>query len=225
VRGRNLDGAGTGLILVKELIHGYWSHIAATLPDVEAAKVKLALGPVRQMYGEARAADFGPVAFKAVRTKLVEAKLSISTIRDRMGIIRRMVGWGVENELLPGDGLHRLQAVAPLRVGRDRVKPRKKVPPAPGADIQAILPHLNPTVRAMVELQALTGMRPGEVWRISTGQIDRAGPLWLYQPARHKTAGLGKDRVVPLGPKSQDVLRPCLKADPFFPAGNLGAAL
>jgi hypothetical protein len=98
VRGRKLpeSGSGTGDILVKELILGYWSHVEATLPEVEAVKVKLALKPVREMYGDIPAAKFGPVAFKAVRTRLVDAKLSITTIRDRMGIIRRMVGWGVE---------------------------------------------------------------------------------------------------------------------------------
>jgi integrase len=219
VRGRKPAGTlpGEGRsddFLVKELVHGYWSHVKATLPDVEAVKVRLALAPVRRMYGEARAADFGPVAFKAVRAKLVEAKLSISTIRDRMGIIRRMVAWGVENERLPGDAVHRLRAVAPLRASRDGVKPARKVRPAPEEHIRAILPHLNPTVRAMVELQALTGMRPGEVWRMTTGQIDRSGDPWVYSPAKHKTEGRGKARDIPLGPRAQEALGPWLKADP-----------
>ena len=207
-------GAGPAEILVKELILGYWAHVSATLPDVEAEKVKLALKPARQMYGDIPAAKFGPVAFKAVRTKLVDSGLSISTIRDRMGIIRRMIGWGVENELLPGDALHRIKSVAPLRVRRDRVKPRKKVQPAPEEHIEAILPHVNPTIRAMVELQALTGMRPGEVWQMTTGQINRSGELWLYGPEKHKTIDWGKDRTIPLGPKAQELLRPWLKADP-----------
>jgi integrase len=177
-------------------------------------KVKLALKPVRELYGEIKAAEFGPVAFKAVRTKLVDSRLSITTIRDRMGIIRRMIGWGVENELLPGDALHRIQAVAPLKVARDRVKPAKKVKPAPEEHIAALLPHLNPTVRAMVEIQALTGMRPGEVWRMTTGQIDRTGDLWVYSPLKHKTDGWHKTRDIPLGPRAQEALRPWLKADP-----------
>ena len=51
VRGRKLDspGAGVDSILVEELVNGYWSHVSATLPDVEAVKVKLALKPVRQV--------------------------------------------------------------------------------------------------------------------------------------------------------------------------------
>jgi hypothetical protein len=57
------------------------------------------------------------------------------------------------------------------------VKPQKKVKPAPEEHIDAILPHLTPSVRAMVEVQRLTGMRPGEVCRMTTGPIDRTGEL------------------------------------------------
>jgi integrase len=203
-------------MLVRELILGYHSHLAATNPEI-ADKVIQALSVVRKMYGETPAAKFGSIAFKAVRLKMIEADLAITTIRDRMGVIRRMVAWGVENEMLPADALERIKAVAGLRVGRDKVKPSKKVQPAPEEHIRAILPHCGPVVRAMVELQALTGMRPQEVRLIRTGWIDRSSELWVYRPIRHKTADLGKVREVPLGPKAQDVVRPWLKADPDAP--------
>jgi len=216
--GRRAPGKATesSELLVKELILGYYSHLAATNPEI-ADKVKQALKAVREMYGETKASAFGPVAFKAIRLRMIEAGRAITTIRDRMGVIRRMVAWGVENEMLPADALQRIEAVAGLRAGRDGVKPSKKVKPAPEGDIKAILPHLGPVVRVMVELQALTGMRPQEVRLIRTGWIDRSSELWLYRPVRHKTVDLGKDRVVPLGPKAQEVLRPWFKADPDAP--------
>jgi hypothetical protein len=46
-------------------------------------------------------------------------------------------------------------------------------------------------------------MRPQEVRLIRTGWIERTGELWLYRPVQHKTADLGKDRVIPLGPRAQ----------------------
>jgi integrase len=198
------------------LILGYLGA-TSTLPEVEVDKIKVAMRPLRELFGDTLAAEFGPVRFKAVRQMLVDLGLTISTIRARLGVIKRMIAWGVENEMLPGDALHRLQAVAPLKAGRDGVKPSRKVKPVPEADIRAILPHLNPTVRAMVELQALTGARPGEIWRMTTGQIDRAGNLWLYSPTSHKTSHHGKDRIIPLGPRAQEALAPWLKADPKKP--------
>jgi integrase len=210
-------GADSSEWLMKELILGYFGHCVATLPDVEVYKIKLALKPVRELYGETPARDFGPVAFKAVRQRMVDSGLTVTTIRQRLGIIRRMIGWGVENERLPGDALHKLQAVAGLRAGQTGVKLPKKVLPVSEGDIEAILPCLAPTVRTMVELQALTGARPGEVCRMTTGQIDRSGNPWLYRPTQHKTASRGKDRVILLGPRAQELLKPWLKADPDQP--------
>jgi integrase len=204
-------------LLVKELVLGYYNHAVATMRSGEAEKIKAALRPVRELYGDTKASAFSSLAFKAVRLKLIEAGLCITTIRQRMGLVRRMVAWGVENEMLPADALQRIEAVSGLRAGRDGVKPSRKVAPAPQEHIEAILPHLNLTVRAMVALQALTGMRPGEVCAMTTGQIDRNANPWIYQPARHKTLDLGKDRMIPLGPRAQELLMPWLKADPEAP--------
>src|SRR3546814_10186803 len=39
------------------------------------------------------------------------------------------------------------------------------------------------------------------------------GKLWTYKPSQHKTAWHGHERVIYLGPRAQDVLRPFLKKD------------
>jgi integrase len=204
-------------LLMKELIHGYHNHVKTSMPEVEVERVALALRPVRTMFGETPASEFGPMRYKAVRQVMVDKGLCVTTIKDRLGVIKRMIAWGVENEVLPGDALYRLKAVAPLRAARDGVKPARKVLPVSEADIHAILPHVSATIRAMVELQALSGMRPGEVWRITTGQIDRSEAVWIYSPTKHKTASRGKERPIPLGPKAQAILLPFLKADPDAP--------
>ena len=232
-RGRqSAQKAGTGHpddLLMIELIRGYRAHIIATAPQLEV-NVKMALKPVKAMYGETPAAKFGPVAFQAVRGKLLETKgprgnlLCVSTIRKILGTIKRMIGWGVANEMLPGDALHRLQAVEGIRSSQPGVVPPKKVLPVSEGDVNAILPHLTPATRAMVELQCLTGMRPGEVVRLTTGEIDRSGDVWLYRPRQHKTADRGKDRMVPLGPRAQEVLKTWLRADPDAPLFSLREA-
>ena len=65
----------------------------------------------------------------------------------------------------------------------------------------------------MIELQRLTGMRPGEVVIMRTRDLDMGGDVWVYTPSRHKTEHHGKTREIFLGPKGQAVLRPWLKAD------------
>lgn len=58
----------------------------------------------------------------------------------------------------------------------------------------------------MVRLQELTGMRPGEVCRLTMGEIDRADDVWFYRPGLHKTAHRGKARAIALVPKARAVL-------------------
>jgi integrase len=203
--------------LVKELIHGYFTHCAGTMTVLGLDGVKLALRPVRELYGDTPAKDFGSIAFKGVRQRMVDSGLGLGTIRNRLGVIKRMVAWGVECEQLPGDALHRLKAVAGLRAGQPGVKAPKKVRPAPDGDVAAILPYLSPTVRTMVELQVCTGMRSGEVIAMTMAQIDRSVAPWIYRPVKHKNTHRGQDRIIPLGPKAQALILPWLAADPDKP--------
>jgi integrase len=59
----------------------------------------------------------------------------------------------------------------------------------------------------MVQVQRLTGMRPGEVCRLHPDHLDTSGPVWWYSPRHHKTAWRGKTRVIGIGPLGQAVLR------------------
>ena len=86
--------------------------------------------------------------------------------------------------------------------------------PVAEGHVQAALPHVSDTVRAMVRVQQLTGCRPGEVVRLRGVDLDMAGDVWLYRPAGHKTAHHGHGRVIAIGPRAQEVIRPFLKEDP-----------
>lgn len=67
----------------------------------------------------------------------------------------------------------------------------------------------------MAELQWLTGMRPGEVLQMRWADIEKPAKagVWIYRPHRQKTQHLGKDRVIPLGPRAQKVLSKFKKLD------------
>lgn len=65
----------------------------------------------------------------------------------------------------------------------------------------------------MVQLQLVTGMRPGEVTAVRGVDITMGGPLWEYVPESHKTQHHGRERVIVLGPQAQTVIRSFLKAD------------
>jgi integrase len=93
------------------------------------------------------------------------------------------------------------------------------VRPIPEEQIEAVLPFLSRHVRAMVELQLVSGMRPCEVCRMRTADIDRTGDVWTYRPEHHKGAHLDIERVIDLGPRCRDALAPFLK--PLNPTAYL----
>ena len=74
----------------------------------------------------------------------------------------------------------------------------------------------------MVRLQLLTAARPGEVCAIRPRDVDRSQAVWLYRPGSHKTEHRGRERVIAIGPRAQEVLGPWPERDPevhcFCPA-------
>jgi len=46
--------------------------------------------------------------------------------------------------------------------------------------VEATLPHLTRHVSAMIQVQLLTGARPGEVCIMRGCDLNRTGPVWLY---------------------------------------------
>src|SRR5262249_8529441 len=118
--------------------------------------------------------------------------------------------WGVENELVPATVHQALQAVTPLRRGRTTAPEPQEVRPVPDEHVEAVLPHVAPQIAAMIRLQRLSGMRPGEVVLVRPCGLGRSGQPWVYTPASHKMAHRGHRREVFLGPQAQRILVPWL---------------
>ena len=135
-------------------------------------------------------------------------------INRDLGRIKHLWKWAAAEELVPASVFHGLQAVAGLKAGRCDARESEPVGPVPGGMIEAVRPLLSPTVRAVVDLMLVTGVRPGEALGMRGRDLETEGPLWVFKPASHKTQHHGHERVIPLGPKAQEVLRPLLKPDP-----------
>jgi hypothetical protein len=94
--------------------------------------------------------------------------------------------------------------------GRTSAREPWPVRPVPDDVVERTLPHLPPVVADMVRFQRFTGARPGEVCEIRPMDVERKGKVWEYRPASHKTEHTGRERIVFIGPKAQDVLLPYL---------------
>jgi len=212
-------------ITIDELLLAFLAHAeqhyrgADRKPTDEVREIKRSVLHLHNLYGHTPAADFGPRALAAVRGAMVAAGWCRTLVNRRMDRIKRAFKWATSQELVPVGVYESLRTLAGLQRGRTDARESEQVKPVAVADVLATLPHLGAHLRAMVELQLLTGMRPGEACSLRFEEIDRTGETWLYRPTHHKTAHRGHDRVIPIGPKARAVLVVFLRRDGVPPDG------
>ncbi|MBL8737861.1 MAG: tyrosine-type recombinase/integrase [Planctomycetes bacterium] len=140
--------------------------------------------------------------------------------RTRSGINRLVAAalyvlrWGKSRGLVPKAVFVDVAAIEPLKRGEvgDRPetgRPRRAVSAEEAARVAV---HCCPQVAAMIRLQVLTGMRPGEVCRLRWADIDKT-PLegdrtgsWLYTVPAGKTSHHGHVTRYVLPPAAQRIL-------------------
>ena len=206
-----LDGGPT----VAELALGYWRHAKNYYrkdgqPTGSLDRIRVACRLLRETYGKTPANEFGPLALQSLRQKLVDKRLSRRYVNYLVGSVRQVFKWGTAQELLPVATYQALAAVAGLQ--KDRTDAREPDPVGPVDDdvVDATLPLLPEVVADMVRFHRLTGCRPAEVCILRPCDVDTSGDVWIYRPESHKTEHHGRERVICIGPKVQDSLRPYL---------------
>jgi integrase len=204
---------------VNDVLLSYWRWAetyyvdAEGKPSREMASITWAIRPLKDLYGGTSASEFGPIALKAVRQSMLANGLCRNVINQRIGCLKRIFKWAVGEELIPPSVYQGLAAVDGLRKGHTTARETQPIRPVPDEHVEAVLPFLPPTVRTMVRLQRLTGMRSGELVILRTCDVDLQDAVWLYRPSRHKTANRGHERIVRIGPRAKDILRPFLQPD------------
>ena len=66
----------------------------------EVAAIQGSLRPFVKLHGRCRVSEFGPIRLKQVRDAMIDAGIVRKSVNRRIGRIKRMFKWGVENELI-----------------------------------------------------------------------------------------------------------------------------
>src|SRR5688572_30695024 len=105
-----------------------------------------------------------------------------------------MFKWGVSKELVPAEVPMALGSVSGLRRGRCDAKENEPVRPVDESIVMLTAAKAPPAVSAMIQLQLLAGMRPGEVVLMRGCDMETTGHAWTYRPLHHKTEHHGRER-------------------------------
>ena len=115
---------------------------------------------LRENHGHERAEDLGPVKLrKLLESEAEKRNWSLTYTRMALTRVKQIYEWAVSEELVSVTAHQRLTTLK-LRYGR-KTKP---LPPVSDELINRTMQHLTPKLQAMVGLQRLTGMRPGELY-------------------------------------------------------------
>ena len=130
--GRQLPG-DSDHITIKGIVARFWVHAEQYYRTETDGRVKeieqfrLAIRPLKELYGESGATEFGPRALKTVRQKMIEKGWCRPYINKQINRIRHIFKWAASDELIPGRILLGLQAVSGLRNGRSEAHEPERV--------------------------------------------------------------------------------------------------
>jgi hypothetical protein len=108
--GRSLPSGQSHDITVAELLLRYWKFAKGYYrkngkPTAEVDCLKSALRPVRELYGNQPAQEFGPLALETVRERMIAQGRSRKGVNKAISRVRRVFRWGVSKELIPPERL------------------------------------------------------------------------------------------------------------------------
>lgn len=229
--------AGPGMLLADALLL-YAQHAAQRYTDErQLTRIRIITVKATERFPTLLATEFRARALEELRAHLVTCRRD-----DGRPLTRRYINhliaalvigfrWLATREVVPMDTFHLLREQArdlcewgggrdsdPIVAVEDKVVDRTL---EAGSDV----------VRAMIQVQRLAGMRPGELVRMRreeistrpgewvrvavTGKMVQAVNLngkafWLYAPAKHKNLKRKKPRTIVLNPEAQRILSPFL---------------
>lgn len=125
--------------------------------------------------------------------------------------VRSVVRWAESMGTAPRGAWEHLRTLRRIRLGQPNVRHSDEKRQAVGWDrVEPVLPHLRPSVRALVLVLWWTGARPSEIVQMRACDLRECDDSLEYRPREHKTRHLGKDRLIVLGPRAASAIRPIL---------------
>lgn len=222
----------TGVLTVRTLTERYLDHARVYYlkergrgrkeATSSLRRVKLAIEALVRLYGDTAAEDFTRAEFKTVRGVWETSvnrhgrRNTRVTVNMMADTVRGCFLWGAREGIVPAVVMTEIDIVGHLPRGRCGLDDPDPIPPAPEDAVEAVLAIAEPPLAAMIRIQRLTGMRPGEICGLRKKHLVMEGTVWRYNvPASvNKTVHRGKTRTVWIGPQAQAILTPYLERQP-----------
>lgn len=182
------DGSD-GPVLLSHVFAGYIASLENFVTENYIADRKFTCRILLDSVHDMPAKKFTPKVFAGWLEKLKQKKLVANSIRNYRLTVLAAFRWAQTQELIPSGFYHDLTAV-PVPRGAKR---NPKIKPPKKEDFEKILKALRAAGKNeaadILEIQALTGMRPSEVCRLKKSNFKRieGSNVWEISFQKHKT--------------------------------------
>lgn len=217
--------------LVRHVTAAYREHIAVKYAEApqEIHRLTSICDDLDKHDGNVEAIKYGPLRLQAQRQRWIDSGKARVYCNRLTNAVKRIWKFAVSQELVTSSCWESLRSIEALQVGQTTAHEKEPIGPADIIHVRATAKHLSPIVKSMMRVQIATGMRPSEICRMRPCEIDRRGEVWVYRPAKHKTARKGKIKAVPLIGDARDAITDYLQRDPqafcFSPRESMAWAL
>ena len=216
----NGDQITVGDLCILYVKHAERHYVKNGKQTSEVHCIRAALKPLCKLFAETKAAAFGLKRLKEVRSKMVGQGKHRKPINKNIGRIRSMFKWAVGEELLPVSVHSALLCVKGLEANRTDAKESEPVTTVSAGFVEKVKADVSASVAGLIDFQQLTGARPGEAVQVRLCDIKATGDVWEYIPQDHKTEHHSKARIIFIGQRCQELIRPRMTIDttaPLFP--------
>lgn len=188
-------------------------------PNSQARNAAMDVRTLRNLYGPSHVGDLTHADMLAVRDALIRSGICRSTVNSRIGTMKRMWKWALDEALITATVKAELSQVEPLKPHRSAARETDPIRPVADAVVEATLAALPENTADMVRVHRMTGMRPDELCSMRWSDIDESCTPWIYRPAKHKNSWRQQPRAICIGPRARAILEKWRgDAHPFSPA-------
>lgn len=205
--------------LVAQLIVEYLSQVRQRYSDNEYKGVYLALERLATRIGGRDASAIEVPQIRSLIEIMCHEQFSYGSgehakkrhysrtyVNKTLARIKRFVRWSHMMGYVTAEQWSRISVLDGIKQSEKLARETIKKRDVPLEFVKQTLPHLTPTVAAMVRVQYLCGMRPQDVYNIRWIDIDTSGDVWIYVPFEHKNTHRGLELMKAIPKPAQTLL-------------------
>lgn len=185
----------------KEFVIAYLceSFIKHAFPDYskrEQSKFKSCIKQLCKNYINCNVDEFKPIDLEIVRNQMIDEGWTRQYINEMVRRIKVIFKHGVRHEIANVNTWKALDSITHIKAGKTSAREYRDIQPADMNLVNQVMNIATQSIKSMIRVQLLTGMRPIEICDMKWLELSSVRDVMIYKPESHKTMHHGLSRTI-----------------------------